>query len=271
VTVLARDVSNYTDELTPEVLAKWKTEGVELVIIQAVDPPIGYPVGKTRTQIQQCLDAGLAVDAYIYLWFDAAIADVQKKLALLNGFPIRQVWLDVEDTAAARYNQATTEARVAEALGECDRFPTTFRRPTGIYSGPWFWTDARYMANTTAFSERVLWDSDYDGVPDTEAGWTPYGGWLSRAIKQYAGSQPDGTDLNVLCAEEAAALEGGDTPVSDDPAWVAKKADVVAKAGELQTVADQLAAEANRKNGPRRAQVLALASGVRDRADEILA
>lgn len=70
------------------------------------------------------------------------------------------------------------------------------------------------------------------------------------AIKQYAGSQPDGTDLDVLSAAEEAELNGG-APVDD-----AERQQLQAKIdGLVTTVADiadrlgdQLLAECNRAN-----------------------
>lgn len=209
----AIDISNYTSSLTPDALNQWQADGVRLAIVQAVDPPPGYPSGRTREQIQQCLDAGLVVDAYIWLWFDLDIADIERKLALLDGLPIRQLWLDVEDQAAVKYDQAACEIKVRQALERCDEFPSTLGRPTGVYSGAWFWSDAKYMNNTVVFSDRLLWDANYDDIQDTNV-YHPYGGWAECAIKQYKGTSTfgsvSGVDLNVLSTAELAALDGGD-------------------------------------------------------------
>jgi hypothetical protein len=270
--MLAIDVSNYSSDFTPENLAALKDAGVGLVIVQSIDPPAGYPAGKTRAQIEACLAAGLAVDGYVYLWFDLGVDDMKRKLALLDGLPIRQLWLDVEDESAARYSQADCEAKVAAALAECDAFPTTGGQPTGIYTGAWYWQPRTYMGNTTAFSDRKLWDAHYDTVADASVGFVPYGGWESCRIKQFAGSSElagiTGVDLDALSAEEAAELEAGMPDV--DEGWQAKKGDVVRLAGELVAVADQIEASAMRKGGPIRGQVLPLAGEVRKRAQEIL-
>jgi hypothetical protein len=277
MSTLAIDVSNYTSPLSAAALEAWRSNGVELVIVQAVDPPAGYPPGQTRAQIQQCLDAGLVVDAYVWIWFDLDVEDINRKLALLDGLAVRQVWLDVEDQAAARYDQATSEAKVGAALEACDGYQTSSAERTGVYSGRWFWADSRYMGNTTAFSDRKLWDSDYDGIVDCATSFAPYGGWTSRAIKQYAGTSEfcgvGGVDMNVLSDEEAAALHGGgEEPVPDiDQGWLDKKELVVQTAGELLSVADQLVAEANRPGGPRKAVIRKLADPeLRSRAEKIL-
>jgi hypothetical protein len=221
---LAVDISNYTDPITPAAAQALKGAGVELVLVQAVDPPPGYPAGVTRSQIQTCLDAGLAVDAYVWLWFDLDVADIQHKLALLDGLSVRQLWLDVEDTAAIKYDQATCEQKVSDALAACDAYTTTSGQKTGVYSGRWFWADRRYMGNTTAFSDRELWDAQYDLVADTGT-FVPYGGWTNAAIKQYQGTTSlagvGGLDLNVLSVGEAAELGTGPAEPADPCAAVA--------------------------------------------------
>lgn len=281
--MLAVDFSNYTSPLTPENLQALKDAGVELVIVQAIDPPAGYPPGVTRQQIQACLDAGLTVDAYIWLWFDLDTSDIEHKLSLLDGLPIRQLWLDVEDTAAVKYDQARCEGKVWAALAACDELKTSGGQPTGLYTGRWFWVDNRYMDNTTVFKDRELWAAQYDDNPDA-AVFTPFGGWTSARVKQYRGTASlggiSGIDLNVLSVAEAAELDGSDSSTTTeepkpeeqcDWGWQSKKVDVVGAAGELLTVADQLVAEANRKGGPRVKEIRRLADpGVRDRAEKIL-
>ena len=216
---LAVDISNYTSALTPAALEGLKSEGVNHVIVQAVDPPAPFPPGRTRDQIQACQAAGLTVDAYIWLWFDLDPSDIQHKLQLLDGLAIRQLWLDVEDTAASRYDQATTEQKVSAALALCDAYATTSGQRTGIYSGRWFWLDRRYMANTESFKDRELWDANYDDVADAALGFAPYGGWDHVAIKQFRGTSilasVSGLDLNVLSVGEEAELSA---PATDQTA-----------------------------------------------------
>lgn len=220
---LAVDVSNYTSELTPDALAAWEANDVGLIIIQSVDPPANYPPGKTRLQVRQCTDAGLIVDIYIWLWFDLDVSDIQRKLTLLEGLPpIRRLWLDVEDDAAANYDQAMCEAKVQAALFECDHWSSEHGLAdlTGVYSGRWFWADARYMGNTPAFNSRDLWDANYDDDADAAAGFVSYGGWQSCAVKQWQGTTTfhgvSGVDMNALSAAESAKLtNGGPPPVAD--------------------------------------------------------
>jgi hypothetical protein len=270
MTTMAVDMSNYTDPLTPANLQALKDAGVTHVIVQAIDPPPGYPVGKTRAQIEACLDACFTVDAYVWLWFAADVSDISRKLQLLDGLPLRQLWLDVEDTAAVRYSQAAVEAKVNAALQACDGFLTQVPR-TGVYSGRWFWLDPRYMGNTAVFADRELWDANYDDVADAALGFVPYGGWAGARIKQFRGSTRvagiGGLDLNVLAVLEEAEIA---PPPGIDQGWLAKKSDVVGMAGELLEIADQLDTEAGAKPIARD-QLHARATDVRTRAMRILA
>jgi hypothetical protein len=206
------DVSNYSGALDDAQVAGLRAVGVELGIVQSLEPPAGYPQGVTRQQIQALLDGGIAVDAYVWLWFAFDVDDIERKCALLDGLPIRQMWLDVEDQAAVQYDQATIEQKIQAAMDRCDQVPVTGGRKTGVYSGRWWWADKRYGNDTTAFSDRVLWDSDYDGL-DTTGGFVPYGGWRERTIKQYHGTTTlagvPNVDLNVLSDDELARVQGG--------------------------------------------------------------
>jgi len=215
--MLAVDMSNFTDPVSSADIEGLKAAGVGHVIVQAVDPPPNYPAGRTRAQIQACLDGGLTVDAYVWLWFDLDANDIQRKLHLIAGLNVRQIWLDVEDTASVNYSQADCEAKVTSALAACDAYPTSGGGRTGVYSGRWFWLDRRYMGNCTTFADRLLWDANYDDVADARLGYVPYGGWDRPTIKQFRGTTSvagiGGLDLNVLSVE----LETQLTPPASEP------------------------------------------------------
>lgn len=208
------DCSNYTSQLTSTNLQAALADGFSHAIVQSIDPPAGYPPGVTRQQIIACLNAGLTVDAYLWLWMDLDVNDIHRKLDLLSGLGVRQLWLDVEDLAANKYTQAQCEAKVIDALQVCDSWAINNNLPqqfTGIYSGKWYWSDPRYMGNSTTFSNRELWDANYDNVPDANLGFSPYGGWNSARIKQYKGTtqlgEISGVDLNVLSLAEEEEID----------------------------------------------------------------
>ena len=192
---LAVDVSNYTGPLNAAQLAAWKRDGIELVIVQAIDPPAGYPPGCTVQQIQACQAAGLDVEAYVFLWFGLGTSDIQAKLGLLDGLGIRRVWLDVEDTGA---RSLRLPKRISVVQGALNAIAAA-GYDNGIYTGYWFWSG--YMGNTSALNSYDLWDAHYDGDPNVSTGFVPYGGWSTCLIKQYAGTSTlDGVgnvDLDV--------------------------------------------------------------------------
>jgi hypothetical protein len=207
----AVDVSNYTSALTVSALNNWRNQyDIGLVIVQSLDAE-RFPHSKTVTQLLACQMVGIATDIYVYPFFANGVGDCAMRLneARKAGVPIRRVWLDVEDVDPSQ--RAWTPSQridmVRRWLEACDAFPASVR-PAGVYSGRWYWASPSYMDNSTAFSDRPLWDSDYDGVPDVNHGFTPYGGWTSRAIKQHIGSSVlggvSGVDQNVLSEAERA-------------------------------------------------------------------
>jgi len=216
---LALDISNYTGPITQEQVNGWRDAGVGLVIVQAVDPPAAYPAGCTRQQLETLRDANMPAEAYVFFWFDASPDHIDRALSLLEGLPIRRVWLDVEDIGAKSYNQATTEAKVADALQRCDTWSQQQGLPqAGIYTGKWYWEATDYMGNTSSFSDRELWDANYDFTPDATSGFRPYGGWTGCSIKQHIGSSEfvgvGGLDQDCLTDEYAGAILGGSSPSS---------------------------------------------------------
>lgn len=210
MTVYARDCSNYTVDTLP--LDQWKAEGVGLVIIQAF--PLSYhQYAEQRAQMAACAAAGLPFDCYVYdylgdpTWLWGALDGLDQ--IFLPSHKPRMVWLDEEDVE--------TEAgwlpsqRVTAMSGSIASVIQRGYR-CGIYSSPWWWTPR--TANSWAFDDLPLWAAEYDGIADALV-FTTFGGWDVCAIKQYAGTQPDGTDLNVLSAAEEAELLGGTEDVAD--------------------------------------------------------
>ena len=200
------DVSNYTGPLSDETLAAWRDEhDIGLVIVQAIDPPLGYPVTQTRQQVEACWDAEIACDVYLYLWTLSNVEEnMREKLALLNGIEhkVRKVWLDCEDTTSATYDQRMSAIR--RALAVVDGWCMAHDKPLpGIYTGAWWWVG--YVHDTDEFSELPLWDATYDGIDDASV-FVPYGGWTECRIKQYVGSSElagqGEIDLNVLSEAE---------------------------------------------------------------------
>ncbi len=270
--MLARDVSNYSLPLTEERLAGWRADGVGLVIIQCFPP--GYAqTTQQDAQIAACDAAGMPWDGYIYdylsdaSWRDGAL--YRLGLRVTSGLMPRKLWLDEEDiNPTPQWSPQMHVDAIAASLAAADEWCASYGLPrAGIYSAAWWWSRT---GNTTAFMDRHWWIAEYDGIADASV-YTPFVGVGEVRIKQYMGSQIDGTDLDVLSTAEVSEMTQPEPPPEYDAAWQAKKPIVVSTAGELLTIADQIMAEANRKGGPRAKQTRELSAAVRSRAEIILA
>lgn len=186
------DVSNYTDAIPPDALARWVTSGITKVIVQAIIPPAGFPPSVTRQQIEACKAAGLDVEAYVYLW-TADPDDIARHLALLDDLGVSFVWLDCEDTTAASVTQR--QAAIRRGL----KIITDSGFSTGIYTGRWWWT--AYLGDPQDHGLLSLWLSDYDNHATLDPATPGFGGFTEVTMKQWVGSTSldgiGGVDLNV--------------------------------------------------------------------------
>lgn len=225
---------------------------------------------------------------------DTSIGPVTARIAPQSpraGFAVNQHGLYVPQLSLARFNRqpapplrelgrfasGALEPRLEE-LDEAFALVGQLKTKSGLlplnYSGGWFW--GPYLGNTSRYSEagHLNWGSLYDGIFNV-AVWTPWGGWTTLAIKQPFGTSTIGgvgnLDPDVLADDflvppaPDTGGDTGDTGATDggiDTGWLEKKGLVVQTAGELQTVADQLEAQAR--------GVIDLAQGVRERASAIL-
>lgn len=209
--MLCLDCSNYTVEFTPELLQSWKARGVGLLILQAF-PSWYVQYEEQQRQMRMCRQESMPFDAYIYDylgipdWLDHGLEGLTQ-LHEQEGLLPRMLWLDEEDVESAE--SATQQQRVVDinwSLIRADKWSADHGlQRAGIYTAAWWWVPK--TGNSTQFSDRKLWFAQYDGLPDASV-FTPFGGWgtgMAR-VKQYAGSQPDGTDLNVLSVDEEAEL-----------------------------------------------------------------
>lgn len=197
----ARDVSNFTIELTADIATQWRADDVGLVLIQAF-PESYQQYAEQQRQVEWAVQNGFPFDHYIYdylgdpTWLSAALDGIDAQ-----GNRPRMVWLDEEDVETEEgWTPAQRDAAIDESVN------TVIYRDleVGIYTGAWWWNP---RVGSNSCSELKLWTAQYDGIADATV-FTSFGGWTSCAIKQYAGSQPDGTDLDVLSTEEAEAVTG---------------------------------------------------------------
>jgi hypothetical protein len=217
------DLSKYTEPRDPAALQRLKDAGVQLAIIQA--HPDGYGRPSSLQLFRSAAAVGMPWDAYIYGycafpdWTEGALQTLD--LAVGEGLRPLRVWYDIEDVNAPA-QRMSVDQRVAaynRDLAKIDKWSADHGLPRpGVYSGGWYF--AQYLPGVTAWADRDLWDSDYDGVPDVDHGFRPYGGWTARAIKQHVGTSTlagvGGLDQNALSAAELQRVLQGeevDVPV----------------------------------------------------------
>ncbi|MFN8639004.1 MAG: glycoside hydrolase family 25 protein [Dehalococcoidia bacterium] len=210
-TQLAVDISNYQGNLSQQTFERWRAEGVRTVIC-GTDGSQQFPVAFPG-QVERARTAGLAVEAYVYLYFsqgtDGVVRRTNLKLDMVDqAGGIRRVWLDCEDTTSG-LPPATLVGIIAAARDavlargyEC-----------GIYTGRWWWEP--YTANDRGFWDRPLWLAQYNGVQTLDM--EPLGGWTELHRKQYTDKGALGgvspLDLNIERVPEVvpASSTGGTT------------------------------------------------------------
>lgn len=180
------DISNWDGEVTADLTACLKQNGIEHVVVRAsLERPDLQAI--TRRQLQALTAAGIATSIYIWMYasWDPA-QTVQSAVQLVDGFPETQFWLDCEETSdvGAPAANVTWIERAVAAIRNQGRIP-------GIYTGAWWW--GPHTANATNFTDVRLWVADYDGVADVGV-WAPFGGWPALTGKQYQGS-----DSGAIC------------------------------------------------------------------------
>ena len=195
---LAIDVSNFTGPIDAAQASALHATGVRRAVVGTQYPPSPYPAGCAHLQIPALLDAGIEVEAYLYLWFAQDPAQqVRDALAVIApwGERIGRLWIDVEDETG-NLDAAARIAHVRAAVQACAGVPT------GVYTAAWFWRP--HMEDTAALAALPLWAAQYDGRADLDV--MPFGGWARAAMKQYVGDTSigglSGVDLDWY--EEAA-------------------------------------------------------------------
>jgi GH25 family lysozyme M1 (1,4-beta-N-acetylmuramidase) len=175
------DVSNFQGELTQDTIASLKAQSCSFVVVQAITGADG--VSYTRQQLQAAVSAGFEVQGYVWCFPGDTQASIEQRLHLFDGFPITQLWLDVEQAGV-------TVDDVNRVLPCCDAY---IGGKTHIYTGKWFF-DQMGWSGQALWSDRLLWDAHYDGDPDPDSNFASYGGWQRCEMKQYLSK---GLDMNA--------------------------------------------------------------------------
>lgn len=209
--VLAVDVSYWSGYISESEVACWQDNGVRHVIAGTQNLDIA------RQQFETAVTGGMTVDAYVVLYWDFDIANqVRSALAMINGFPVQRLWLDVEKP---RGNWSATQLiqKIQQGVDACGTMLC------GIYTRKVWWRDN--VANTSAFSSLPIWYAYYDGQNGFEDWYSPlfwyegpFGSWSEPTGKQFDSdwTAPDlcgvNVDYNVMY------VDGVGSPPPDVPA-----------------------------------------------------
>ena len=157
---------------------------------------------------------GIDIHAYVYLywglspWGQTPVDRVNACLKMLEGYDVKYVWLDCEDT---------THPFDADQLSRCINASTAANLQTGIYTGRWWWPRAGNFL--LAWPNVPLWDALYTSEgdppdirkePQSFDRWKPYGGWTQPLIWQWHNTTTFGghsVDLNVMEEEDELSAE----------------------------------------------------------------
>lgn len=166
------DISLWSGEITDEEVGCWYDEGVRHVIAGTQNPRV------TKQQLDEALEGGMSVDAYIYLhWDEDVTEEVKHDVEMLKDYPIGRLWIDVEEHPAGR-SVAQLEAKIQEALDACGE------TPCGIYTAAWWWEP--HMRDSDAFADVPVWYAYYDHDASMQT-WArqSFGGWELPWGKQW--------------------------------------------------------------------------------------
>jgi hypothetical protein len=171
-----------------------------------------------------------------------------------------RLWPDLEDngegTDGVPNPAIFPPSRIVDLIGTaveaCEDYPR------GLYSAKWWWVPA--TGDSQLWAGERWWSADYDDVPDLSV-FQPFGGITQLAGKQYRGTTDLAeltVDLSVFAPEEA-TVDPEPTPVRPSYEDLASALGVV-----THDYADGLAAEAGRKGGPRKSQILGIVEKMRE-------
>lgn len=172
----AVDVSVWETPLAQSQMDCFWDSGVRHVVVGTQEADI------TQQQLTMAIARGMTVDAYVYLYWNQDLAtQVETAFAMVAGFPIGRMWLDIEQ-APGTLGSKTLTTDIQTALTTCQAHGGV---TCGIYTGPGFWKT--YMGNESTFDATPLWYAFYNSKTSL-SNWSTeaFGGWAKPAAKQFA-------------------------------------------------------------------------------------
>lgn len=239
------DTSSYQPRDLSALIA---AHGVEHVVVKAYQTIEHIDRQHSIDQMVSARANGCSVGAYVWLYAGISPAhQVQDALRVAEdaGEALPLLWLDLEP-----YTDGSMPSvyETHQAVDECRRQGVA----VGIYTGAWCWPR---MGNTEAFSDLPLWAAVYQGGPTLNI--PLFGGWTFASGHQYT-SNP--VDLSVFLPEVTGAVAAPEPAAPPD-----RIAELYSALGfASHDIPDGLEAEAMRRAGPRKSQVLSLAAKLRE-------
>ena len=197
------DLSNFQStayggvDITSEIVRQWRDLGVKKAIFRL---PNYYDKERALheviffAQVGVCKWEGMPIETYqwAYLGNDPVrqieyARSILGKVALLE----QRCWLDLEEQ--------TTKSRASVR----DFIKASLVLPNmGIYTGRGWWEEVFGVSG--GFEDKPLWDASWVGdgkdpitIPPLNEGFVPYGGWVSRAMRQYGYCVLGGVTVDV--------------------------------------------------------------------------
>lgn len=166
------DVSNHQGNLPPGFFEVWGARGYGGLVVQGVQGHDGQSY--TRQQLHAAQTAGWRIAGYVWLNARQDLGRIETRLRYFGHFALDFLALDVEE-------MGTTRGDIDLGLAVCDEYQGA---PAWVYTAKWVF-DGLGLSDNKYWADRNLWTAKYDGIPDVDAGFEPYGGWARCMMKQY--------------------------------------------------------------------------------------
>lgn len=196
----ALDISNFTSRFTVNNVRNWKAQGIGLAIIQLISG-VNYSGDPCGTQIELCLEGGLAVDCYLFPGNDGNSLTTAQRLALVPSdarTEIRQLWVDIEPAYTL-----PTKGQVNICMAGCDKWGPW--QTCGQYSA--YWVASKMGWLPWPWPTRKQWLVNATNSPNLGG---EFSGTNNHVMTQYAEDVVvdgvSGMDRSLLATSEAEAV-----------------------------------------------------------------
>lgn len=247
--VKGMDVSSHQPRDLSALIREHQPEHIIVKLYQTIE---NIPAQYSIDQIHSAQANGCSVSGYVWLYHgvdpEQQVADALA-VADLAGVHLPVLWIDLETYEG----EGPTREEALAAVQACEAHEVQ----PGIYTGNWYVHDY-WGGDVGELGSQIVWLADYNGVPDLN---TPSPYWSTPYIvgHQYSDKPVDMDVFHPSAAGGAIASPPDESvPTPPDTDWLISTLGYAS-----HDVPEGLEAEANRKGGPRKSQVLAIAEKLR--------